>query len=252
MTKEPIQFEKQLSELSVCIGFPCVPNIPWQTACSLVKTVQSCEHNGILCSVEFVGNCPYVTTARSLVLDAFLKSDASLLFWIDNDVVWEPQDFFKLLQLSEKMDIISGIYPLKTEQKQFVVHHPDLKTFEINQYGMIKVLGVGLGFTVMTRAVLERFAKTKPIVGYRGANGVMRDAFRLDTVPEDHKPPMMRGEDMALYADLRELGYDIWMDPTLQLGHVGNYVHRADPVEALRLEHVYRPATKPPSPQESQ
>jgi hypothetical protein len=242
MTQEPIQFEKQLSELSVCIGFPCVPNIPWQTARSLVRTVQSCEHNGVPCRVEFVGNCPYVTSARSLVLDAFLKGDASLLFWIDNDVVWEPQDFFKLLRLSEKMDIISGIYPLKTEQKQFVVLHPDLRNFEINQYGMIKVLGLGLGFTVMTRAVLERFATTKPLVSDVGRGGApMHDAFRLDTIPGEHEHPTMRGEDMAFYADLRELGYDIWMDPTLQLGHVGNYVHRADPVEALRLEHVYRP-----------
>ena len=240
MTLEPIQFDTKLADLSVCIGFPCVPNIPWQTALSLVKTAQSCEHNGVPCRVEFLGSCPYVPTARSLVLDAFLKGNASRLFWIDNDIVWEPQDFFKLLRLSEKMDVISGIYPLKTERKQFTVHHPDLRTFEINQYGMVKVLGLGMGFTVMTRAVVERFAATKQLVSKMDGSGPMHDAFRLDTIPGDDYP-VPRGEDMAFYADLRELGYDIWMDPTLQLGHVGNYVHRADPVEAFGLQDLYRP-----------
>jgi hypothetical protein len=66
------------------------------------------------------------------------------------------------------------------------------------------------------------------------------DVFRLDRVKTNGRRTA-QGEDMAFFADLRELGYDVWLDPTIQLGHVGNYVYRGDPVAALGLEDQYYP-----------
>jgi hypothetical protein len=46
---------------------------------------------------------------------------------------------------------------------------------------------------------------------------------------------------MAFFADVRELGYDVWLDPTINVGHVGSHVFRANAAKSLHLEHIYRP-----------
>jgi len=38
----------------------------------------------------------------------------------------------------------------------------------------------------------------------------------------------------------REAGFDIWLDPTIQLGHVGTKIYRGNPIEALELEDLMK------------
>lgn len=228
--------EVKVAGMTVSIGFPCGAYLPWQTAFSLAKTMYICGQEGVQSSVEVVAGCSAVTSARSQVIDSFLKGTSSRLFWIDSDVVWEPGDFLRLLAFSNTMDVVCGAYPMKVPKRQFCIKHPDLKSFELNDLGCVKIEGTGLGFVVMTREVVERVAATKPRL--KDMHGVeTADVFRLDAL-DQHS----RGEDQAFFADIRELGYDVWLDPTLQLGHVGSFVYRADAVAALNLGHVYRPS----------
>jgi hypothetical protein len=110
--------------------------------------------------------------------------------------------------------------------------NPDTHT--INEYGCIKAGGLGLGFCVMSRAAVEKLAATKKSVFNQGTGEQMIDAFRIDT-----SDGMVRGEDMAFFSDLRALGYDIWVDPTISLGHIGYKVYRGDLVKAYGLEHLF-------------
>jgi hypothetical protein len=229
-------FEANLTELSVSIGFPCGAYVPWQTALSLAKTMQVAAMEGAPCEISVVAGCSVVTTARSNIVEAFLAGTASRLFWIDSDIVWEPRDFFRLLALSSKMDVVCAAYPMKTAQRQFTIKHPDLVNFELNDFGCVKIEGAGLGFTVMTREVVERVAAGKPVLKQAHKGADMTAVFRLDSVDGYD-----RGEDQAFFADIRELGFPVWLDPTIQLGHVGSHVYRGDPIAALNLTHVYRP-----------
>ena len=232
-----MSLEVKLAGMTVSIGFPCGAHIPWQTSYALATTMYLCAQEGVQSSLEVVAGSPDVTAARSAVVDQFLNGSSSRLFWIDSDIVWEPNDFFRLLAFSDKMDVVCGAYPMKTVKRQFCVKHPDLKNFEINDFGCIKIEGTGLGFAVMTREVIERVAATKARA--KDMNHVeTADVFRRDVV-DGYK----RGEDQAFFADIREQGYDVWLDPTIQLGHVGSHVYRGDAVAALNLAHVYRPTS---------
>lgn len=223
------------AELSVAIGFPTGPTLPWPTALSLARTTHACAMRGIDVTIDYVAGSSIITTARSMVVQRFLKGNKKRLFWIDSDIEWEPEDFLRLLGMSAQLDIVCGAYPLKREdQKAFVIRNPDLTKVTINPLGCIKVQGTGLGFCVMTRDVIAKIVATKPQVMNQGSGEIMPDVFRIDTFQG-----LLRGEDIAFFDDLMALGYEIWLDPTIELGHVGHKVFRGDVVKAFGLQHIY-------------
>lgn len=233
------------AKLSVDIGFPCGPNIPWQTAMSLAKTVKVCTARRVEVGVACIAGSSVVTWARSKVLDTFLQGKASRLFWIDSDIVWEPQDFLRLLALSTKYDVVSATYAQKTDAQTIVIRHEDLQTFDISPHGLVKFKGAGLGFTIMTREVAECISASKPLVYDPASEKSIADVFRIDTCDRGNPHPDFRGEDMAFFADIYALGFETWLDPTIKLGHVGAREYRADPIKALRLESVFNKEAEP-------
>lgn len=232
-------FRPNPADLSVAIGIPTAPTLPWLTALSLARTTHACALRGIDVTIEPVVGSSIITVARSLVIQRFLQTNKKRLFWIDSDIEWEPEDFLRLLGLSEKMDIVCGAYPLKREgsNNSFVVLQDDEATgkLTVNPYGCIKTGGTGLGFCVMTRAAVEKIVATKSTVFNQGTGERMADVFRIDATAAGE----LRGEDMAFFADLRALGYDIWIDPTVSLGHIGHKVYRGDLVKAYGIEHLF-------------
>jgi hypothetical protein len=228
------------AELSVAIGFPTGPMIPWPTALSLARTTHACALRGIDVTIEYVAGSSIITTARSMVVQRFLKGNKKRLFWIDSDIEWEPDDFLRLLGMTQELDIVCAAYPLKRDdQKSFVIRNADASKVQLRTPGVVKIQGTGLGFCVMTRAAVEKLVATKPTVLNQGAGEQMPDVFRIDTFDG-----ALRGEDMAFFDDLMALGYEIWLDPTVSLGHVGHKVYRGDVVKAFGLEPYFEKAPK--------
>lgn len=235
-----VVLQPDAAALSVSIGFPTGLTLPWPTALSLARTTHACARRGIEVDIDFVCGSSIITVARSLVAHRFLQSNKKKLFWIDSDIEWEPDDFLRLLGLSGEMDVVCTSYPLKREENSgFVVYTEGAEKTELNKFGCIKISGTGLGFCVMDRKVVERVAETKPKILNQGSGDTMADIFRIDTI--DGK---LRGEDMAFFEDIQKLGYDIWLDPTIQLGHIGSKTYRGNLVKAFGLEQYFQKASK--------
>ena len=225
-----------VGEMSVCIGFPVNRDVPWPTALSLARTAHACALRGIAFDIQAVAGSSVITTARSTVVHRFLEGKSSRLFWIDSDIEWKAEDFLRMLALSSQMDVICAAYPLKRddEKRAFVIRHPNAEQYEMNKFGCLEIYGTGLGFTVMTRKVIEQVAASKPRVLNQATDESMAEVFRLDTVDG-----LIRGEDIAFFEDIRAAGFGVWLDPTVDLGHIGQKVYRGNVVQALRLEHIY-------------
>lgn len=212
----------------IVIGMPIGSgSLPWATAFSLLKTMDACRAADIPCRMEVVAGCSVVTWARSAIADGFLKSDFTHLFWIDSDLVWEPRDFARIVGLGAVHDVIGATYPFKKlNPMSFLINHVgEPGQYHVNGHGCVKVKGMGLGFTLVKREVMEKVAATKtkrrdPITGAEYA-----DIFRID-----HE-----GEDLAFFSDIRAAGYDVWLDPSISLGHHGSMIYKGDPIEALGL-----------------
>lgn len=193
---------------------PVGSHLPSPTVLSLVETVRLCtEHRFKVRQVSPVG-CSIVTDARSGVVDEFLRGDSTHLFWLDSDMHWRPTDFLRLLALCTQVDVVGATYSPKVEPIRFMVR--SIKPTP-NQYGLFDVGGLGLGFVCMRRAVVEAVAATKPMIQTNGMKHPIREVFRLDKMPSGHR----LGEDMAFFQDIKDAGYTVWMDPTVNVNHVG-------------------------------
>ena len=230
------------TDLAVGIGFPCgFPYLPWQTAMSLVKTAHAAPLLGVPLNIHVVAGSSLVTIARDRILDKFLASpNEKFLFWIDSDMVWAPEDFFRILALTKTRGVVCGAYPLKREPEDVAITFAE-DTPVADEEGCVRVLSLGLGFTCIRRDIVEQFAATKGQQYPPGNDTVISDAFRLDTVPTRNMDvPTGRGEDGAFFADLRALGHTIWLDTNAHLGHVGIKEYRL-PLEPL--SEVSAPST---------
>lgn len=204
-----------LGGVSVCIGMPVYGRIPPHTTLSLARTALACGAGGIDLSLvmEVRG---IITWARDAVFDSFLKGHAQKLFWIDSDLVWEPEAFLRLLALSTMRDVVCGAYRSKVDKPTYQINGTG-KSESNDELGLIPINGIGLGFVIMDRKVCEDLASRAPL-SHDDVNGRdMHDIFRTDVIGGKRI-----GEDIAFFNDVTAAGYSVWLDPTLELGHVGD------------------------------
>lgn len=134
------------------------------------------------------------------------------LFWIDSDIEWEPEDFFRLMQ-SDKQ-VISGCYMLEDETVTVydepmgpAMHKNDILKLKFP----FKCAGVGFGFLAVRSGVFERMERP-----WFGSTWV--DVKNEITGEFERKFPLV-GEDLSWCTKVRELGIDIWVDPLVRVGH---------------------------------
>lgn len=226
---ETIQYDFQVKpkDIRVDIGMPVhFPYLPFPTVVSLVDTVKACTAAGIRIQQVSPVGCSIVTDARSAIVDEFLRGDGTHLFWIDSDIHWLPQDFMRMLMLCTQVDVVGATYPLKVEPIRLIVRRLGKKT---SKFGLIDVDGLGLGFTVMTRAVLESVSASKRTIVTNGGVASMREVFTFERTETGYR----MGEDIKFFQDIREAGYTVWLDPMINVAHVGIKLYAANVEEVI-------------------
>jgi hypothetical protein len=168
-----------------------------------------------------------IQDGRNAVFTDFLDSEATKLFWIDSDMVWGVDDFLKMLALSTKREVVCAAYPTKKPGKtSFQINYEEPLVWE--DYGLISIKGIGLGFSIIDRKVCEKLAAKFPRYTSRGRSLV--DLFRIDLIDGER-----RTEDMAFFSDITDLGYKVWLDPDIALGHIGDAEWRGRLGDALGI-----------------
>jgi len=220
-----------LGDVSVTIGMPVDNGIPPRTVMALAQTVHRCAKMDIRCDIamEVSG---VIQIGRDNVLDDFLRGDTDKLFWIDSDMVWNPDDFIRLLALSTQVDVVGAAYPAKVEGPTTFYANFDV-TGRRGDYGLMEVKGLGLGFTVVSRAVAEKLAADAPKVADQISGRSVASVFRVDVVDGRR-----RTEDMAFFADIRAAGYPVWIDPHISLGHIGEREWRGRILDAFAIDQA--------------
>lgn len=218
-----------LAGISVLVGIPAGRDLPALTVKSLLATQALCFERQVPFQIGMVVGSAVVQWARDEVVDLFLQSKATRLFWIDSDMVWEPEQFMRLLALSQYRDVICAAYPAKKDQPTFYVNWDQNAGLVQGEYGLLEINGLGLGFTVMHRKVIEQLAANAPRVVDDVSKRDLAAVFRIGRTPDGRR----QGEDMAFFQDIRGLGHTIWLDPTVSLGHYGSKVYTGTIQDAL-------------------
>lgn len=222
---------------SVYIGTPVARHPVRQYAMAMVKTFTRFTELGIRGYVQHIVGNSNLPRARNELVAGFLASDFDDLLFIDDDMGWDPNDVVRLL--ASERDVIGGVGCKKSikaaddNPEKWCMRILD-GAFNQDEMGAIEVEAVGTGFLKISRAVFMRMMMAHPDWKRRGWPSMSADQraayyqfFRFNTESE-----LEYGEDVEFCRQWRALGGSIWIDPTIKLEHVGEFVYTGN-IEAL-------------------
>ena len=244
----------------------CIPSfdqkIHLQTISSIISVRDTLNHANIGCGMMWLRDS-LVTRARNKLVDAFLKQkDYTHLFFVDADIIFEPQEFIRVL-LFDKPITAAG-YPIKHDgpiekgdaSQGWCINFP-LGKYDLNdnEKGFKKVNYAGTGFMCIERQVFEKIIKEYPSIQYQTdvrakvddvresyddvagkkeyaffdcgiqGNGILKD-------PENTKRYL--SEDFYFCQLWTQCGGEIWADLTSKLKHIGIKDYERPPILKIK------------------
>lgn len=213
-----------LSGVSVYIAIPCYTGVvPIELAINLAWTALTLKNSGVECYIGSERENGLITQVRNKLVWRFLnESTADYLFWIDDDIIFQPNDFLSILALATEFKVVAASYPTRNEKQIFFMKFPNEHQIEIEpEFGLLKAKGCGLGFTCIHRSVIEHIVADRTTY-IDQVDIEVKDLFRISIRDNQHC-----GEDINFFQDLYDLGYTTYINPNIMLKHVGRKDYQA-------------------------
>jgi hypothetical protein len=188
---------------------------------SVVSTITALRNYDIKCEF-FSRTGGDILLARNAMAEKFLGSEHNRSFLFDSDLSWTPESVLRILFHSLRYEVVGAGYRAKSERPFWLVQPP--ATFTPDKFGCIPIVGMGLGFTCVHRAVFEQLSAKAPKYRHVQHNEPFPKIFRFEKVYSDYKGEHVhepQGEDFSFFKDVAALGYTPMMDPSIELGHHG-------------------------------
>ena len=195
--------------MKILIAVPCMDQVPAPFAQSLAMLQKPEEAE---CSLAMqMGSLIY--TSRNSLAQRAIQMDADYVFWLDSDMVFEPDTLVRMLKTlrDNNLDILTGLYfrrvrpytPVLFDKLDIRRNICSWSEFHEIPTGLFEVGGCGFGCVLMNAGVfLDVQAKHGNMFAPLGNNG----------------------EDIAFCWRARDCGYKIYCDPSIICGHVGKII----------------------------
>lgn len=175
-----------------------------------------------------------ISRSRSRAATFFLKqTEDDLLMFIDDDVVISTVDATKLMWEAHqlKLSIVGAAYVTKTKVKPgFAIRPLGSDTLEFGTNGKIhEVRSISTGCMVIRREVLNRLVNENIAPLCKHGTAAYHPFFQ-------HEKMMIDGtwedisEDWYFCEKARKVGYKVYCDTTIKLGHIGPYEYTWDDI----------------------
>ena len=197
-------------------------------AISLARFAQQAPAHGIEVNIGSICGCSVVSRARNLLVRDFLETDCTDLMFIDSDINFEPESIFRLMAWASdpKKGIVAGVPRTRKSEKVYIAKlDQDEDGVTMNGMGLVRGLRVATAFMLVQRKVFEDLIEKNPEWAYKDhiTQTDLHAVFDFKVTPEGYM-----GEDFLFCDRARELGYEIWIDPTIKLGHMGIHEYEGD------------------------
>lgn len=171
-----------------------------------------------------------IDRARNVAADAAINGGFDSLLFIDDDMTFEPHALHSLL--ARDKDVVAGLFFGRVEPSmhlQFqIVKTPEGDKYEkididrllqAEKAGQcIEVDGTGTGFTLIKTQVLKTLKEQRP------------DTPLFATIDRGGKGFM--SEDIYFCKSAQEVGFHIWVDTAVKVGHIGEKEYGFDTFKA--------------------
>ena len=159
-----------------------------------------------------------IAHARALIVAQFLKSECDVLVFVDSDVCWQAGALLKLIDYP--VDMVAGLYPQRRDPINFCLNWTAQgELWADPETGLLESNGVPAGFMKLSRTQLEAMVEQYTDTEFYCENAPGQKAWHLFGDYRIGKHLM--GEDYAFCRRWRDMGGRIWVDPEIEMGHVG-------------------------------
>lgn len=208
----------------IMLGLPTYDfKLSAKLAISLASFCVKAQQHGIDIQICNISGCSVVSRVRNLIAFDFLQSDCTDLMFIDSDINFDAEDIFRLMAWNSDpvKGIVAGI-PVARKKGQVYISTLDSDDDEhiyMDKMGLVRAKRVATAFMIIRRDVFEKMRDAHPEWVYHDEKKVGDEMIAFfDFALKDGQ---YIGEDYLFCDRARELGFEVWIDPTIKLGHMG-------------------------------
>lgn len=221
---------KKTVDFKVAVGICTHRDVKLQIF-NLIRTLEQCP-NPVISVATAIGDALIDRSRSVLASDFLLNRKEDILWFLDDDIVVNTQDITRMMWQMHKMDldILAAPYPLKTfEDAKFAVRTLEDKTdFTVGKGAEIQPMRyVSTGCMGIKRKVFERMVE-KEVVHLCHPDTRKFYPFFCPMEKELNEKWIYLSEDWAFCQRALDLGFKIWCDFSVKLGHIGTYTYTFD------------------------
>jgi len=196
--------------ISVTIGTPHKRNLTPEYVLSLIDLLS--HINGKIRGRVLLYQSSIISKARNSI--AF-QSESDYLLFIDSDTVFSEEVLDQLL--AHDKDIVGAIqhcksYPYKPSVYNLNERNRFTGIFDVPDK-LFKCDGIGFGIVLIKRKVFDAFT-----------DDVIKKIGYPFNFYEREDDKIEEGEDLGFCRRVKELGFEIWCDPNIDIGHMHTVV----------------------------
>lgn len=231
--------------LKICLATPCygsVVHLGYMN--SVMRLTAEARERGIEISLMAQGGDSLIPRVRNAMVAQFMSEPSHThLMWIDADISFDPEDFFRLLAADR--DVAAGIYPLKrvfwptepvaecvTELHtlRYAFNLEEGTSSTVDEAGFFEVLDAATGFMLIRRSVFETMAEHYQNLRY--VPDMIDESgtpwhFRFFDVAVEGNGRYL-SEDYAFCRRWQQIGGKVYADANSRLSHTGTHTFRGD------------------------
>lgn len=190
--------------MKLLIAIPTLDYINVQFMERLLKLTQLLTKRGVDYEVKIkAGTLVYL--AREELTSYAIGEGFSHVFWLDSDMIFEEEIIDDLYDTGK--DFVCGIFHARRPSHISCIFKnlvpPERYKFDEYPFGTFQIKGCGMAATLIKTEILK----------------AVRDHFG-----NCFTPAYNLGEDLAFCRRADELGFEIWADSTVRVGHIGHIV----------------------------
>lgn len=244
---------RSLSHITLCAKLsPVRPTPPGAFCCSMKIFLALPVYGGynahfVSCLLNLVSHPPcdlmvrpcigdsLVARARNRLCAEFLASDCTHLLFLDTDLIFSPEHIAKLVNHARNgVGVVAGLYPKKQKELGWVCNILD-EAEPPSEDGLQRVKYAGTGCLMIARTMFDVLRKNFPEIEYDpdegDSPGVKWDFFATGVRTFGSRRRYL-SEDWLFCQRVLDCGQDIWMDTTVVLKHVGEFIYPLQDLEA--------------------
>jgi hypothetical protein len=212
-----------LAGRSIFIALPAYDfKVSLKLAISLARVAQMAPSHGVDIQIGSICGCSVVSRARNLLVKDMIDSECTDLLFIDSDINFEPNAVFRLLAWTSnpKKGIVAGVPRVRDVNKTYIadLNYDENMQLTMDGMGLVRAQRVATAFMMIRRNVFTDMMAAHPEWEYldKRCDKVVPALFDFMLTDEGYI-----GEDFLFCDRAREIGHEVWIDPTISLGHMG-------------------------------